>query len=147
GALEKEDEFVWGGVNVGGQESAGRKGRVPGKRALAHRLRHVGLAHNIPDDAIKAGAGFGYSRHELLHRVSSLVTCKRHCDLNGADVVVAIAAASQGAGQGYKAIAWITHDNSPPVLRRTRAAIKTFTESQNPLMPALLFQERNIPIT
>jgi hypothetical protein len=37
---------------------------------------------------------------------------KASLDLNGADVVVAIAAASQGAGHCYKAIAWITHDKT-----------------------------------
>src|ERR1700751_2093360 len=71
-AFEHVDEFVLRRVDVRRHESAGRKRGVPGKRTLAHRLRHVGLAENIPDDAVKAGAGFGYSRCEFLHRVISL---------------------------------------------------------------------------
>jgi hypothetical protein len=68
-ALEHVDEFVLRRVNVRRHESAGRKRRVPGKRTIADRLRHVNLAENIPDDVVNAGAGFGYSRRKLLHRV------------------------------------------------------------------------------
>src|SRR5215472_14963519 len=45
--LEHVDEFVLHRMNVRRHESARRKGSVPGNRALAHRLRHVGLAQNI----------------------------------------------------------------------------------------------------
>src|SRR5215469_7598563 len=69
--FEHIDEFVLRRVDVRRHESAGRKRGVPGKRTLAHRLRHVSLTENIPDNTVKPGPGFGYSRCEFLHRIIS----------------------------------------------------------------------------
>ena len=52
-------EFILGRMNVRRDEGAGGEGRVPGKRIVAELLRHVGLAEDIPGNAVDADFGLG----------------------------------------------------------------------------------------
>ncbi len=61
-ALEHVDELVLRRMDVRGDERSRRKGRVPGEGTLAHLLRHVDLAENVPADVVDAFAGFGDAR-------------------------------------------------------------------------------------
>src|SRR5207253_10888027 len=71
-ALEHVDELILGGMDVRRHEGAGREAGVPGERSLANLLRHIGLAQDVPDDAVDAGIGPGNACGHRLHARDSL---------------------------------------------------------------------------
>src|SRR6516165_5471974 len=56
-ALQNVEIFILIGMDVRRHESARRKGRMPGEAVLAAILRHIGLAENIPGNALNAFIG------------------------------------------------------------------------------------------
>ena len=53
-AFEHVNELVLGRMDVRRHERAGWQSRVPGKRIFTELLWHIGLAEDVPDDAVDA---------------------------------------------------------------------------------------------
>ena len=66
-ALQHVDELVLVRVDMRRDEGAIGKGRMPRERGVADLQRHIGLAENVPDDAVHAVSGLGHSCCHLGH--------------------------------------------------------------------------------
>src|SRR3974377_1360384 len=81
--FEHVDELILCRMNMRRHRGSWRKGRMPGERALADLLGHVGLAENIPADPVDAGTRLGDACSKRLHcRRSFLCTHSLHSTLD-----------------------------------------------------------------